>query len=177
MGGGITGSKRAAFEKAYITHKDRLLTLAAAFTGDRSAAEDVVHDVFASLMRETWRLRDGSNICAYLTVCVRNRAVDLHRKKERHVRHLDQPSGRRPHNATADPAVQAAQDEEAEVILQMVSKLPEQLRQVLSLRIWGELSFQEIAGVEKTTKSTAHARYRQALEKLRRKIIGGTQNG
>ena len=174
MDGENGSAMRETFEKAYIAHKDRLLTLATAFTGDRSLAEDIVHDTFASLMKSAWRLRNGSNIAAYLAVCVRNRAIDIFRKNKRHAQHGGDAAAHRSDNASADPSKLAARDEEAEMLLGMVSELPDTLREVLSLRIWAELSFQEIAGLQQTTKSTAHARYGQALEKLRLKIDGGS---
>ena len=65
---------RTAFDQTYAEHKDRLLTLAMAFMGNRHAAEDVVHDVFSSLLTQTSRLNNGSNLRAYLSVCVRNSA-------------------------------------------------------------------------------------------------------
>jgi len=169
-------ARHAVFEEAYRAHKDRLLTLAAAFTGDRSVGEDVVHDVFASLMNETWRLRNGSKIGPYLAVCVRNRATDVLRRAHRQAVRLKRKAAVNSDGVAADPGAQAAQDEEARLVLEKVSSLPDQLCEVLSLHIWGEMSFQEIAQVQGTTKSTAHARYHQALQELRLKIVGGTRN-
>ncbi len=158
---------RKAFEEAYLAHKDRLLTLALALTGDRNTAEDVVHDVFASLIKETRRLHHRNSLFAFLAVCARNRAYDLYRKTKReNLRPVKIPTLQRD-EARDDPGEQLAQSEEKEALLGLVSGLPQGLREVLSLRIWGDLTFEEIARLQKTTRSTAHARYRQALEKLR----------
>lgn len=158
---------RKAFEEAYLAHKDRLLTLALALTGDRSTAEDVVHDVFASLIKQSWRLSHRNSLFAFLAVCTRNRAYDLYRKTKReNLRPVKIPTLQHD-EARGDPAEQLAQSEEKEALLGLVSGLPQGLREVLSLRIWGGLTFEEIARLQETTKSTAHTRYRQALEKLR----------
>ncbi len=53
------------------------------------------------------------------------------------------------------------------MLLELVNGLSTSLREVVALRIWGELSFEEIANLQETSKSTAHARYSQALEQLR----------
>ena len=164
------------FEEAYVAHKDRLLTLAAALTGDRSAAEDVVHDVFSALIGEPRRLRNGSNLPGFLTVCARNRAFDLLRKSERRNLLRERKIKHSVDASMDDPGLLVAQDEEEEVLLQTVAALPGELREVIALRIWGELSFEEIGGLQKTTKSTAHTRYRQALEKLRTKLVKGGSN-
>lgn len=169
-------SKPRAFEKVYMTHKDRLLTLATALTGDRSAAEDVVHDVFASLIEEPWRLRDGANLPAYLAVCARNRALDLARRQKSRIKLATNDTPLRRDSKRNDPAQRVARHEESQILLHMVSALPAELREVLALRIWGNLSFEEIGRLQKTAKSTAHARYRQALDELRQKLTKGRTN-
>jgi RNA polymerase sigma-70 factor (ECF subfamily) len=138
-------SQPGAFEKAYLTHKNRLLTLATALTGNRGAAEDVVHDVFASLIGQPKRLRDGANLPGYLTVCARNRALDLCRRQKSRIR-LSAKDARVQRVATGDdPGDRAARHEEQEMLLGMVNALPAEVREVLALRIWGDLSFEEIS--------------------------------
>lgn len=158
---------RKSFEKAYVAHKDRLLTLAVALTGDRGAAEDIVHDVFASLIEQPRRLSRSRNLPAFLSVCTRNRAFDWLRARKRRGR-LEVAAAT--HTRQDNPSEQAAQKEEGEILLGMVSSLPGDLREVLALRIWGGLGFREIARVQSTTKSTAHARYRQALGNIRTQL-------
>jgi RNA polymerase sigma-70 factor (ECF subfamily) len=162
----------AAIEESYRTHKDRLLTLAAAFLGDRAAAEDVVHDVFASLLAGKGRSRNGTGVAAYLTACVRNRAIDVLRKGGgASVVSADVATFPDRSRGAAD----ALPADEAHLLLKSVSALPDELREAVSLRIWGELTFEEIARLLSVTKSTAHDRYRQALEKLRFGIHGEVQ--
>ena len=158
---------RKAFEEAYTAHKDRLLTLAAALTGDRSTAEDVVHDVFASLIKEPKRLRDNPRLPAFLAVCVRNRAFDLHRRNSRQKLHIEMRAAQEAEAAGHNPEEQPAWSEERDALLGLVPQLPDNLRELLCLRVGGDLTFQQIAAVQGTTRSTAHARYRQALAELR----------
>ena len=164
---------RKAFEEAYLVHKDRLLTLAMGLTGERSLAEDVVHDVFASLIEEPGRLRDGKNILGFLAVCTRNRAYDLSRKRKRMEGHATGISASLRNGVDNDPVEQAALGEEQQALLGAVSRLSGDLREVVSLRVWGELTFEEIAGLQGTSKSTAHARYRGGLQKLRIEFAKG----
>lgn len=166
--------RRKAFEDVYVAHKDSLLTLAAALVGDRVIAEDVVQDAFAKLLKDGRRLRDDTQLSSYLAVCVRNRAFDLLRRRKHRLTaqgpkalHVPKPN---------DPAEQAAQNEQEEALLWLVSRLPEDLREVVALRTWGELSFEEIAEAQGTSKSTAHGRYSQALEKLRLGLTRGKRH-
>jgi DNA-directed RNA polymerase specialized sigma24 family protein len=48
-----------------------------------------------------------------------------------------------------------------------IGGLPDALREVLILRIWGDLSFPAIASLTNVPLATATSRYRYALERLR----------
>jgi RNA polymerase sigma-70 factor (ECF subfamily) len=48
--------------------------------------------------------------------------------------------------------------------------LPEEQREVLVLKIWGELTFQQIADTLGSPLNTVAARYRYGLEKLRERM-------
>lgn len=166
-------TERLAFERAYREHRERLVTLAAALTGDRVASEDIVHDVFAMLTKERWRLRNGSNPSAFLTTCVRNKALDAVRLRKR--RRL--PDAADPNEwldkKAQEPMLQAVEEEETQRLLAAVAALPEDLRDVVSLRIWGEMTFEDICRVQDVAASTAHSRYQAALEALRRILQDG----
>ncbi|MBC8148068.1 MAG: sigma-70 family RNA polymerase sigma factor [Verrucomicrobiaceae bacterium] len=67
-----------------------------------------------------------------------------------------------------DPA--AEDQEEAEILRREVQSLPEKLREVLTLKIWGGLTFAEIAKILNLSNNTAASRYRYALEQLQKKL-------
>ena len=167
---------RAALEEAYRRHKGRLLTLAAAIVGDRGLAEDVVHDVFANLARTGARPDDSGRWGAYLTVCARNRALSVVRGNKMHT--LSQPDAFeiRRVDTQEDPSHRAARAEEDGILLRLVGELPDGERDALALRIWGDMGFEEIGKIQGVTKSSAHARYTQALGRLKRRLAGGTGN-
>lgn len=62
------------------------------------------------------------------------------------------------------------EDEEAEMLRTAVDSLGEKLREVLTLKIWGGLTFNEIAESMAISPNTASSRYRYALEQLERKL-------
>jgi RNA polymerase sigma-70 factor (ECF subfamily) len=164
---------RESLERAYLAHKDRLFTLATALTGDRAAAEDVVHDVFASLIEQPRRVRGGRALAAFLSVCARNRALDWLRTQGR--RAAREAMGAAPANERGrdDPVERASRKEEEEMLLAMVGSLPGELREVLALRVWGGLGFREIAHLQGVATSTAHRRYSQALQNIRTQFPKG----
>ena len=64
----------------------------------------------------------------------------------------------------------AEDGEEAVLLRQAVEKLGEKLREVVTLKIWGGLTFGQIAEVMTISPNTAASRYRYALEQLERKL-------
>ena len=64
----------------------------------------------------------------------------------------------------------AEDGEEAELLRQAVEKLGEKLREVVTLKIWGGLTFAQIAEAMTISPNTAASRYRYALEQLERKL-------
>ena len=62
-------------------------------------------------------------------------------------------------------------DEESAILRRAVDELSEKLREVLTLKIWGGLTFQEIAESMAISPNTAASRYRYALEHLQRQLV------
>ncbi len=67
-----------------------------------------------------------------------------------------------------DPTME--ETEEAEILRQEVDALPDKLREVLTLKIWGGLTFAEIGKLLSISNNTAASRYRYALEQLQKKL-------
>jgi RNA polymerase sigma-70 factor (ECF subfamily) len=62
------------------------------------------------------------------------------------------------------------EDEEAEFLRCAVEKLTDKLREVITMKIWGGLTFAQIAEVLKISQNTAASRYRYALEQLQKNL-------
>ena len=61
-------------------------------------------------------------------------------------------------------------DEEGEILRLAVNELGDKLREVVTLKIWGGLTFAQIAESMAISPNTAASRYRYALEQLDRKL-------
>ena len=59
------------------------------------------------------------------------------------------------------------QDERQKAILRAVDRLPPEQKEVLTLKIWGELTFDEIGRTLDLSLNTVASRYRYALQKLK----------
>lgn len=63
-------------------------------------------------------------------------------------------------------------EDEQELLLAALKTLPEAQAETVTLRIWGGLTFQEIADICHCSIHTISARYRMALEKLQKQLKG-----
>ena len=61
-------------------------------------------------------------------------------------------------------------DEETQALETALQKLPPEQREVVVMKIWGGLKFEEIANELNISQNTAASRYRYALEGLRKYI-------
>jgi len=66
------------------------------------------------------------------------------------------------------------QAEEHAALEAAIRKIPVEQREVLTLKIWGELTFQQIATVTGESPNTVASRYRLALTALRQQLAKGT---
>ena len=152
-----------AFEAAYRAHKDPLLTLLVmAFGLDRSAAEDVLHDVFTRLVRQAASIQLTGSLRGYLAACCKNRARDIARRDQRQRNSIH---AYRQAADNADPLLEPP--EGIAHACRLLSQLPDDQREVVGLHLQGELTFREIADALGIPVNTAKSRYRYAIDKLR----------
>jgi len=146
----------ADVRRLYEEHGRALLGYACALLRDPSAAEDVLHQVFLKVLRG--RVVIDGEPRPYLFRAVRNAALNHIRGQAREVAlgdaamWLESPDG----SKETSLALQSA-----------LRTLPDEQREVVVLRIWGELTFEEAATVIGISPNTAASRYRYGIAKLK----------
>ena len=129
---------------------------------DPVGAEDVVHDVFLALAR-----RRGAGIVtidAYLKLAVRNGCYSVLRRRKR------RPDAE---NDTTARLEAAGDDDDPANRLALgaaLGRLPPEQREVVHLKAFEGLTFQEIAGLTGESINTVAGRYRYALDRLRAEL-------
>lgn len=152
-----------AWRPLLARHGAALVLFARQFCPTTEDAEDAVQDGFARFWSARQRARDET---AYLFACVRAAAIDLSRRQWRLARREQvavAPSG----GFEPDPLVDR---ERREMLERAVAGLPLEQREVLVLKIWGGLTFAQIAVAQDIPANTAASRYRYALAALRRDL-------
>jgi RNA polymerase sigma-70 factor (ECF subfamily) len=148
-------------EVLYRLHGAALLLCATAITGERSRAQDMVHQVFLKLI-ENGNLSRAEDKKAYLFACVRNAALNEHKL------------GARQTSLDTEVAwfIPPSRDYAGEQNLRRaMGTLPDDQKQVVILHVWGELTFSQVGDLLGVSSNTAASRYRYALGKLRESML------
>jgi RNA polymerase sigma factor (sigma-70 family) len=131
-----------------------LLAYGASLLGDRAAAEDVLHQVFLEMLG---KISMPDEPRPYLFRAVRNRALNSRRGSER-LTTLDHHEWLVKTEATMQAAI---------AIEKAMRDLPAEQREVVVMKVWGEMTLEEMAQVLEIPVNTVASRYRYALGKLR----------
>jgi RNA polymerase sigma-70 factor (ECF subfamily) len=127
---------------------------------DQATAEDVVQEALVALFAER---PAPQNPIAWMYRVVRNAAFNQHRASTRRWRRERVVAEARGDWFESRPDI--AMD--ARAAEQALASLSSENRQLVVMRIWGELTFAEIASVMGLSESTVHGRYKKALGELR----------
>lgn len=149
----------AAFAALYDACADRLYHYAATRLGSREAAADVVQSAFLRAVKSRRRFRGVENPVAYMFQIARNEALRAAKKAGKRVIAVDECE-------PADGDAHSAYDD-AEVIAAALGRLGAEDRELIELKVFGGLTFQEVANVLGLPPGTVATRYRRALESLR----------
>ena len=156
---------RDALARIYEKYKRDLLTLAIALLNDRSAAEDVVHDVFVSFVQAIEKFRLTGSLKGYLLTCVANRARNANKARHRHSAGLDLPEPVSP--GADEPQWSIICNEELQRLSGAMAQLAYDQREAIMLHFHAAMAFRTIATQQGISVNTVKSRYRYGLDKLR----------
>ena len=125
-----------------------------------------MHDGFVRFWKQRDRVEDPT---AYLYKAVRHAALDRARSDSRRAKREMQRAHARP-PAEPSPWQHAARDEAEAQLRSALGTLEPGQRELVVMKIWGGLTFDQIASAADTPRSTAAARYASALKALQKAI-------
>ena len=156
-------------QQTYAAYAPRLVLYGRQWV-DIETAEDCVHDVFVRLMLQR---RWPDRLEGWLFKSVRNGVVNMVRRNARQRRRAASVESQA---NWFQPDTKGLVDVHA--VQAAIAGLSEQVREVLMLRIWAELSYEDIASITGMSETTAFRRYRTGLRQIEiemRLATGGIQ--
>jgi len=154
-----------ALERIYQKYKADLLILAMALLNDKSAAEDVLHDVFLSFVQSLEKFRLTGSLKGYLLTCVANRARNSNKAKHHQSVGLEAVESFGSHSD--EPPNSIICNEQLQQLSGAMAQLPYDQREVVMLHHQAAMTFRAIAKSLGVPTNTAKSRYRYGLDKLR----------
>jgi len=169
-----SGSEHA-FEKLVDKYKSRVYTTIYLIVKDQAIAEDLLQDVFVKVVQTI--NSDGYNeegkFQPWLMRIAHNLAIDYFRKTKRYPT-IVMEDGENLFNTLkfAENNIEdhKVKEDTLELVRRLIDELPESQKQVLIMRHYMDMSFQEIAEQTGVSINTALGRMRYALINMRKKM-------
>lgn len=134
-----------AFERLLHRHESALLRHARVFVAGGRDAEDIVQETFIKLAQNPPDVRpEAGALAAWLHRVARNLATDQLRSEARRRKREEIAAAA---EATRGGLDRVEADDTRAAVARSIERLPEDQREVLTLRLFGERSYSEIAAI------------------------------
>ena len=173
----ISGNE-SAFEQLVNRHKNRVFTTILLIVKDTYTAEDLMQDAFIKAIHtmKSGRYNEEGKFSSWICRIAHNLAIDFFRKEKRSPM-ITLEDGSNVFNTLAFAADSAESLQIKEYtcvrLRELIQTLPQTQREVLMMRHYADMSFQEIADATGVSINTALGRMRYALINLRKKMLNG----
>jgi RNA polymerase sigma factor (sigma-70 family) len=173
--------KEKAFVKLYQRYERQLFSFILRLVGNRSTAEDLFQKTWMKVITGLEKYEERGSFSSWLFGIANNCCVDHVRKVSRLKLDCFISSERmeRVSEKGMNPEKEVLQSEENDWLQNAISQLPSEQRQVVLMRINGEIPFKDIAKALNTSINTVLGRMHYAvqnLQKLRKQRFGEDLN-
>jgi RNA polymerase sigma-70 factor (ECF subfamily) len=154
-----------AWKEWLAAHGGRLLLFARGWAPSREDAEDLVQEAVLRLWHYQAERGGSPPDLPLAFTTLRFCGLNHHRSETRRQRREEAVIYFNDfRDVWLDPAME--NDEEGELLQDALKRIPEKLHEVVVMKVWGGLTFAEIAQTLAISPNTAASRYRYALERL-----------
>lgn len=170
----IAGDEKA-FELLLNRHKNKVFTTILLIVKDTYTAEDLLQDTFIKAIHtiKGGRYNEEGKFSSWICRIAHNLAIDFFRKEKRSpVITLEDGSNILNVLSFAEESAESVQikEETHARLRELIQQLPPAQKEVLIMRHYADMSFQEIAEATGVSINTALGRMRYALINLRKKL-------
>ena len=160
---------------APLDHADGLFTYAMALTRNFFEAEDLVQETYVRAIEAMGRLREHSNVKAWLYTILRNIWLNQLRQQRTTPKvvelDVDQSIADIAVETSEDPLASYLSKVERERVRGAIQQLPTHFREIILLREYEELSYEEIASLLNCPAGTVMSRLARARSRLRELLL------
>jgi len=156
-----------AFEELFARYETRLIAYASRYVDSIDLAKDVCQEVFLKLINKPPCMLISDSLGPWLFRVARNRAIDKRRSRKFEVSEPTSVFNEPREDET--PLRTLSRESDASFIRDLLEELPADLRDVVNMRIYADLSFKEISATLEIPQGTALWRMHRALELLRQR--------
>lgn len=153
-----TGNKDA-LEKLITRYYDRIYSYCFHHVKEKQAAEDLCQETFLSLLEHIEEYRHYNKLQNYLYVIAGNKCRDFYKKKKPLY-----------YDEIPESEKQDVEKEEQLFMKELVHHLPKELEEIVILRFYQELKYQDIAKILQISNSLAKYRVKKAIAYLREEL-------
>ncbi len=164
-----------AFTELLNRHQDRVFTTIYLIVKDQYLAEDLMQEVFIKAIRtiKSGRYNEEGKFLPWILRIAHNIAIDQFRRNKRYPM-IKMEDGSNVFNTLefSEESIENAhiRKDTYNLLKRYIKELPESQREVLVMRHYMQMSFQEIADATNVSINTALGRMRYALINLRKKL-------
>ena len=156
------------FETVYRTYFRDVELYLRAICKDESLAEELAEQVFFQAMKALPKFRGDCDVRTWLCAMGRNCYLS-HLRKTREAENIDELQIPDPRASIEEQIIDRSQ---AMAIHRLLHDLPEPYKEVFSLRIFGQLSFEDIGSLFGRTANWACVTYHRARRKIQEQMEG-----
>lgn len=171
----ISGNE-ACLEMLISRHKNKIYTTIILIVHDSYIAEDLFQETFIKVIRtfKSGKYNEEGKFLPWALRIARNLSIDYFRKTKRMptvTSSNDDDVFRTLNISEENKEEEIIRSQNDQTVRDIIKLLPEEQREVLVLRHYGDLSFKEIAQITNVSINTALGRMRYALNNMRKIIV------
>ncbi|HEY9165576.1 MAG TPA: sigma-70 family RNA polymerase sigma factor [Candidatus Kryptonia bacterium] len=153
----LTSGSDIDFEVVYNRYKTAVYRFCRRMLNDDDA-KDIVQEIFMKFLETPFSYDGDARVKGWLFKAARNRCLNVIRDKEKFTLAADDETA---------PAENREFNDTDTVVKALLDKMPLEYREILIMREWSELSYDEIAEALDTTASSVKSKIFKARKKAR----------
>lgn len=155
-----------AFVSLYNRYKGPIFTYCLKMLLDRDLAQDVMQETFLRIYENRDRLLNTNSFRAWTFTIARNQCLNQFRLSNKHVQLDDAYAATLPQALAQSQEATLEKSEQAALVNHFLGQLKPEYREVIVLREYQNMTYDEIAAVTRSTLSSVKSRLFKARRKL-----------